>query len=41
MTERNMLTGLFNDRESAEHAYSAAAERGYDKDDINLLRSQN
>ena len=40
MTERNMLTGLFNDRESAEHAYSAAAERGYEKDDINLLMSE-
>jgi hypothetical protein len=34
-----MVTGLFNDRESAEFAYDAAAERGYDKDDINLMMS--
>jgi hypothetical protein len=34
-----MVTGLFNDRESAEFAYGAAAERGYGKDDINLMMS--
>jgi hypothetical protein len=27
-----MVTGLFNDRESAEFAYAAAAERGYGKE---------
>jgi hypothetical protein len=40
MTQNPMVTGLFNDRESAEHAYKAAAERGYGKDDINLMMSE-
>ena len=39
MNQRPMVTGLFNDRESAEFAYAAAAERGYGKDDINLMMS--
>jgi hypothetical protein len=39
MTQRSMVTGLFNDRESAEFAYGAAAQRGYGKDDINLMMS--
>ena len=39
MNQRPMVTGLFNDRESAEFAYGAAAERGYGKDDINLMMS--
>ena len=34
-----MVTGLFNDRDSAERAYSAVAERGYSKDDVNLVMS--
>jgi hypothetical protein len=34
-----MVTGLFRDRESAERAYQSAVERGYTKDDINLLMS--
>lgn len=39
-TERNsMLTGMFADRESTENAYNALHERGYEKDDINLLMS--
>jgi hypothetical protein len=36
---RGVLTGLFNDRESAENAYNSAINRGYDKDDVNLLMS--
>jgi hypothetical protein len=31
------VTGLFRDKESAERAYSSLAERGYGKDDLNLL----
>ena len=40
-TGRNpkMVTGLFNDRDSAERAYSAVSERGYNKDDVNLVMS--
>jgi uncharacterized protein YjbJ (UPF0337 family) len=32
-----MMTGLFRDRESAEHAYGSLQSRGYGKDDVNLL----
>ena len=35
----NMVTGLFPDRESAEAAYNAAHARGYSKDDVNLVMS--
>ncbi|MHB1675975.1 MAG: hypothetical protein ACYCSS_00375 [Sulfuriferula sp.] len=34
-----MLTGLFRDRDSAERAYQAVSERGYDKQDVNLVMS--
>lgn len=34
-----MLTGMFRDRESAESAYNSAINRGYTKDDVNLLMS--
>lgn len=34
-----MLTGLFRDRDSAEAAYNAASARGYSKDDVNLVMS--
>lgn len=37
--ENRMLTGLFRDRESAERAYRGLTDRGYGKDDINLLMS--
>jgi hypothetical protein len=37
--ENRMLTGLFRDRESAERAYKGLSDRGYGKDDINLLMS--
>jgi hypothetical protein len=35
-----MVTGLFRDRESAENAYRTINTRGYDKDDVNLLMSE-
>lgn len=35
----NMVTGLFRDRESAERAYGSLTSRGYEKDDVNLLMS--
>jgi len=31
--------GLFNDRESAESAYRSLSERGYTKDDVNVVMS--
>lgn len=34
-----MVTGLFNDRESAERAYGSLEQRGYSKDDVNLVMS--
>ena len=37
--KRPMLTGMFADRESTESAYNALHERGYAKDDINLVMS--
>ncbi|MFP5392602.1 MAG: hypothetical protein ACLGI6_13830, partial [Gammaproteobacteria bacterium] len=33
------VTGLFRDRDSAERAYNSLAERGYSKDDVTLLMS--
>jgi uncharacterized protein YjbJ (UPF0337 family) len=35
-----MVTGLFRDRESAERAYGSVSERGYAKDDVNLMMSE-
>jgi hypothetical protein len=35
-----MLTGMFRDRESAELAYGSLTSRGYTKDDITLLMSE-
>jgi uncharacterized protein YjbJ (UPF0337 family) len=32
-----MMTGLFRDRESAEGAYNSALSRGYSRDDVNVL----
>ncbi|WP_316937413.1 hypothetical protein [Hymenobacter sp. DG25A] len=34
-----MLTSTFRDRESAERAYTSLSSRGYSKDDVNLLMS--
>ncbi|HEY0091502.1 MAG TPA: DUF456 domain-containing protein [Flavobacterium sp.] len=36
---RQMLTGSFADRDSAENAYRALHERGYTKDEVNLIMS--
>src|SRR5688500_2856496 len=35
-----MMTGMFKDRESAERAYNSLHARGYSKDDINLMMSE-
>ncbi len=37
--ERTMLTGMFRDRESTESAYNTLQEKGYAKEDINLVMS--
>lgn len=34
-----MVTGLFRDRESAERAYGSLSSRGYGRDDVNLIMS--
>ncbi len=34
-----VLTGMFRDRESAEKAYNSALSRGYTKDDVNVMMS--
>ena len=39
-TDRGMLTGMFRDRESTENAYNTLHERGYTKDDINVVMSE-
>lgn len=38
-SDKRVLTGMFRDRESTENAYNALHERGYSKDDINLVMS--
>jgi hypothetical protein len=34
-----IMTGMFRDRESAERAYRSLSSRGYTKDDVNLVMS--
>lgn len=34
-----LVTGIFHDRDEAEKAYGVAHERGYSKDDVNLVMS--
>ena len=34
-----MLTGLFRDRDSAERAYQSISDRGYSRDDVNVVMS--
>ncbi len=34
-----LVTGVFNDRASAERAYDSVTARGYGKDDVNLVMS--
>lgn len=38
-SSNRVLTGMFNDRESADKAYNSAISRGYSKDDVNLMMS--
>lgn len=38
-SQNSMLTGLFNDRESTERAYTSLKDRGYSDDEINLMMS--
>jgi hypothetical protein len=38
-TDDRMLTGLFRDRDSAERAYQSISDRGYGRDDVNLVMS--
>ena len=37
--KQQLMTGLFNDRESAENAYQALSSRGYREKDINVVMS--
>ncbi len=36
----SIMTGLFRDRDSAERAYRTLSSRGYGKDDVSLLMSE-
>ena len=38
-TKDPLVTGLFPDRDSAEHAYQDLSARGYSQDDVNLVMS--
>lgn len=35
----DMITALFNDRESADRAYNSVTERGYDQSEVNVVMS--
>lgn len=37
--QSRVVSGLFNDRDSVERAYSSLTSRGYSNDDINLMMS--
>ncbi|CAN5214440.1 hypothetical protein BH10ACI1_BH10ACI1_10980 [soil metagenome] len=37
--QNQMLTGLFNDRDSTDKAYTSLRNRGYNDDDINVMMS--
>jgi hypothetical protein len=37
--DSRMVTGLFRDRDSAERAYHSLSDRGYSKDDVTLMMS--
>ncbi len=39
-TRSRMVTGIFDDRESAERAYQSLTARGYSKDDANVIMSE-
>jgi hypothetical protein len=36
-TEHTLLTAMFSDRESTENAYNTLHDRGYTKEEINLI----
>lgn len=38
--DKPLMTGLFPDRESAELGYNALSEKGYTKDDVNVVMSE-
>lgn len=38
--QRPLMTGLFPDRASAELGYNSLSDRGYTKDDVNLVMSE-
>ena len=38
-SDKPMLTGLFRDRDSAERAYQSISDRGYSRDDVNVVMS--
>jgi hypothetical protein len=38
-TNEPMVTGLFRDRDSAERAYQSVSDRGYSREDVNLVMS--
>lgn len=38
-SQKPLMTGLFPDRESAELGFNSLSERGYSKDDINVVMS--
>lgn len=40
VAEKDMLTGMFRDRRSAEKVYNSMHERGYSPDEINLVMSK-
>ena len=37
--DKPLVTGLFRDRDSAERAYQSISDRGYTRDDVNLVMS--
>ena len=39
MADSRMVTGLFRDRDSAERAYQSLSDRGYGREDVNLVMS--
>ena len=39
-TDKPVLTGLFRDRDSAERAYQSISDRGYGRDDVNVVMSE-
>ncbi len=38
-TNKRMVTGLFRDRDSAERAYQSISDRGYAREDVNVVMS--